>query len=526
MQDEQKKNPAERAKTGATGLRPGEPARPRPEGELREASAGAPAGAPADASANVAPEALPGALPGAFPDAFQDVARHNADAFQVAPENVPGRRDGSGQEIPSLEDLEDEHPTDLAEIIENLPLEDQVDILRKLPAESAADALVEMEEGARVDLLETLDTHTAVSLVSEMSPDDAADVLDELDAVDRDEILNNLEREDADEIRALMAFDPETAGGLMNTEIVILEEDQTVDAAIRQMRAEIEDKEVPYYAYVVDAGDRLRGVLSLREILLARKGTRLSDMLEGQNVISVKFDDDKTEVAQVMGDYNFMALPVVDHEGRLMGVITHDDVIDILNDMASEDMLGMVGAGMDESVDTPWPDSVKMRLPWLVVNMLNSSLSAFVVYLFEGSIAALPILAVFMPMVANQAGNTGQQALAVVIRQLALEKLDKKRALMAVRREAKVSLVNGGLLALLVFAVVYALTRNPVLTAVMVGALVMDMFLGALAGASIPLVLKRLGRDPAQASSIFLTAITDSAGFFIFLGLATLFLLA
>lgn len=425
----------------------------------------------------------------------------------------------------SLEELEDEHPADLAEIIENLSLEDQVDIVRKLPAESVADALVEMDESVRVDLLESLDTDTAVSLVSEMSPDDAADVLDELEEEHRDELLNHLEKEDADEIRSLMSFDPDTAGGLMNTEVVILEENHSVDSAIRQLRSEIEDKEVPYYAYVVDSNDRLKGVISLRNLLLARPGTQLSELIKG-NVISVTFDKDRSEVVQLIGDYNFMALPVVDYEGRMMGVITHDDVIDMLNDLASEDMLGMVGAGQDESVDTPWRESVKMRLPWLVVNMLNSSMSAFVVYLFEGSIATLPILAVFMPMVANQAGNTGQQALAVVIRQLALEKMDRKRGLEAVKREARVSLVNGTLLAGLVFLVVYLLTGNTMLSTVMVVALAMDMFLGAVAGASIPLILKRLGRDPAQASSIFLTAITDSAGFFIFLGLATMFLLA
>ncbi len=425
-----------------------------------------------------------------------------------------------------LEALEDEHPTDLAEIIENLSLKDQVQLVRNLDAESAADALVEMDESVRVELLESLDTGTAVSLVSEMSPDDAADVLEELDEDHRDVLLDSLEKEDADEIRGLMAFDPETAGGLMNTEVVILEDSLNVDEGIRQLRQEIEDKEVPYYAYVVDADDRLKGVLSLRDLLLAPRGTSLSDMIKGKQVISVTFDQERSEVAHMIGDYNFMALPVVDHEGRLLGVITHDDVIDMLNDLASEDMLGMVGAGQDESVDTPWFDSVKMRLPWLVVNMLNSSFSAFVVYLFEGSIATLPILAVLMPMVANQAGNTGQQALAVVIRQLALEKLDKKRSVKAVRREAKVSLLNGVMLSILVWSGVFVLTGgNALLSSLMAFALVMDMLLGALAGASIPLILKRLGRDPAQASSIFLTAITDSAGFFIFLGLATLFVL-
>jgi magnesium transporter len=185
----------------------------------------------------------------------------------------------------------------------------------------------------------------------------------------------------------------------------------------------------------------------------------------------------------------------------------------------------MVGAGQDESVDTPWLQSVLMRLPWLLVNMFNSALTAGIVYLFDGSIAQMAVLAVFMPMVANQAGNTGQQALAVIIRQLATEKFERRRARQAVFREGKIGLLNGLLLGALVWTGVFFLTRNAALAAVMVGALILDMILGALAGASIPLLLKALGRDPAQASSIFLTAITDGAGFFLFLGLATAFLL-
>lgn len=468
----------------------------------------------------------------------QDVGRQT---HLSSPETQPLEGDGAGADLLSgtvsgalntcansegeLPSLEQEHPADLAERLENLPINEQVSIMRCLPAEHAADALVEMEENSRVELLELLDTNTAASLVSEMSPDDAADVLDELTEDHRDELLGSLEAEDAEEIRSLMAFDPETAGGLMNTEIIIFEQSLTVDEAIRQLRGEMEDKEIPYYGYIVDKAEKLTGVLSLRDLLLAPKGTILQDAIREQTLISVTFDQDKSEVAQVLGDYNFMAVPVVDHENRLLGVITHDDVIDVLNDMASEDMLGMVGAGQDESVDTPWTESVKMRLPWLIVNMVNSSLSAFVVYMFEGSIATLPMLAVLMPMVANQAGNTGQQALAVLIRHLALEKLDRGKAFKAIRREAKISLSNGVLLAALVWTCVFLLTRNPLLAGIMVGALMMDMLLGAIAGASIPLLLKRLGRDPAQASSIFLTTLTDGAGFFIFLGLATLLLL-
>lgn len=417
------------------------------------------------------------------------------------------------------------HPADVAEHLENLSLEQQVCLVTALPVEDAAEALAELDEHTRVELLENLDPDKAASIVGQMSPDDAADVLDELDEDHSDVLLSKLQSEDAEEIRGLMAFDPETAGGAMNTEVIILSQTLTVDEAIQQIRSEIRDKEIPYYAYVVNADDILTGVLSLRDLLLSPPGKRLEEELTDQELITVTFDAEREEVARVISRYNLMALPVVDYEGRLLGVISHDDLIDIIQDLASEDMLGMVGAGQDETTDTPWRDSVKMRLPWLLVNMVNSALSAAVVYLFDGTIAQMAILAVFMPMVANQAGNTGQQALAVMIRQLVTEKFDRKKAWWAVLREGKIGIANGLILGVLVWIGVYLFTGHTALASVMVAALILDMILGAFAGASIPLILKEMRRDPAQASSIFLTAITDGAGFFLFLGLATLFLL-
>ena len=283
--------------------------------------------------------------------------------------------------------------------------------------------------------------------------------------------------------------------------------------------------EIPYYAYVVDEDDKLVGVFSLRDLMLSKPGTVLRDGLHDQDVIAVRYDTNKEEVARRMSHYNFMAMPVVDYEGRLLGVATYDDILDIMQDEASADLLGMVGAGQDETIDTPWLQSVQMRLPWLIVNMLTSMLSAFVVYMFEGSIAGMALLAVLMPMVANQAGNTGQQALAVMIRQLATEKFDKKRAWIAVLREGKIGMASGLIMAMLACVGVWFTSSSPELGMVMGAALMGDMLLGSLAGGSIPLIFRALGRDPAQASSIFLTAITDSAGFFIFLGLATALLL-
>ncbi len=417
------------------------------------------------------------------------------------------------------------HPADMADHIENLSLEKQVCVLRHLPKEDAAEALAELDENVAVDVLENLDPDTAAQIIAEMSPDDAADVLDELDEDHRDALLDKLEKEDSEELRNLLSFDPDSAAGVMNTEIILIDEDISVDDAILKIRNEMEDKESPYYAYVVDKYDTLVGVLSLRDLMLSRPGTLIQDALLNHSVISVPYDMEKGEVASLLSHYNFMAIPVVDHQGHIMGVVTYDDILDIIHDEASADMLGMVGADPEETIDTPWKESVRKRLPWLMINLFNSAVSASVVYMFEGSIATMAVLAVLMPMVANQAGNTGQQALAVIIRQLATDRFDAKRSWLAVLREGKIGFITGSIMSVCASLAVWAFTKNIALGLVMGGALLCDMTLGAIAGGSIPLIFRALGRDPAQASSIFLTTITDGAGFFIFLGLATLFLL-
>jgi magnesium transporter len=427
--------------------------------------------------------------------------------------------------LPGFEGGELAHPADVADYIEALPLEQQIDALNSLPLEHAAETLAELGEHVRVDLLESMAPDRTAQLLSEMSPDDAVDVLDDLEKDHQDAILDNLEHEDAEEIRSLMAFDSDTAGGVMNTEIIILNQSLTADMAISQLRSEIEDKQIPYYAYIVDDDEKLMGMLSLRDLILCRRGVVLGSVLPSSAPVSVLFDVHKEEVAHCMSHYDLMAVPVVDYEGRLLGVVTHDDILDIIQDAATEDMLGMVGAGQDESVDTPWLKSVRMRMPWLMINMINSSFSAFVVSLFDGTIAQMTLLAVLMPIVANQAGNTGQQALAVMIRELAVTRFERRKAFSVVVRETRIGLVSGLMVAVLAFLTLGLFSRNWMLAGVMSLALALNMVVGATAGASIPLVLRALGRDPAQASSIFLTMLTDSGGFFLFLGLATLLLL-
>lgn len=417
------------------------------------------------------------------------------------------------------------HPADLADHLEHLSPEKRMSALREMAADDAADALAELDGNLAADLLENMDASQAAQILAEMDPDDAADILDDLDALRRDVLLENMTREDSEELRNLLHFDPDSAAGVMNTEIILLEETMTVDDAIAHIRHEmLEEKESPYYGYVVDGLDTLVGVLSLRDLMLARPGTLVGKLAAGQNVVSVTWDTDKEEVAHLLSHYNYLAMPVVDYEGHIMGVVTYDDIMDIIHEEASADMLGMVGADPEETCDTPWRESVAKRLPWLVVNLLNSALSASVVYMFEGTIAQMAVLAVLMPMVANQAGNTGQQALAVMIRQLSRDRFDHQKVWLAVLREGKIGLASGFVMAIVSFLGAWWFTGNEKIGIVMGGAILCDMLLGALAGGSIPLVFRWLGRDPAQASSIFLTTITDGAGFFIFLGLASLFL--
>ncbi|MFH1912803.1 MAG: magnesium transporter [Pseudomonadota bacterium] len=423
-------------------------------------------------------------------------------------------------------EIEVQHPADAAETIEGLDIAEQVKFIKQLPIRDAAESIAEMDEYDQVELFKNLNRGLGARIVEQMSPDDATALLKGLDEELRLSLLSRVPAEERAELKTLLTFDPDTAGGVMNTEVVILDQDLNVDQGIAKIRDEVEDKEIPYYAYLTDQKDRLVGVVSLRDILLARRGAVLKDLVKTQNLITAGYNMDKEEVAHLIARYNLLAVPVVDFGNRLLGVVTVDDVIDIIHEEASEDMQAMVGAGADETTDSPWLYSVRMRLPWLIINVLFSSVSAWVVHLFEGNITEMAVLAVLMPLVANQAGNTGQQALAVMIRQMAMERFDRRRAWLAVLREMRIGLLNGVIISILVFAVAYAITGKADLASVLGLALGVDMLLGALAGASIPLILKEMGRDPAQASSIFLTTITDSMGFFILLGLAGIFLLA
>ena len=363
------------------------------------------------------------------------------------------------------------HPADAADHMMTLPLAERIQLVEGLNVHEAAASIAEMNRHDQAELLKGMDTALTADILTEMDPDDAADVLEELGEPLKQHLLRRVDDEQAADISHLLTYEPDTAGGVITTYALVLDEKLNADQAIHLVRQQAADKEVPYYAYLVDDDEVLTGVLSMRDLLLAKPGVRLGQLVESQSLVTTTYDMDREEVAHLIAHYNFLALPVVDYEDRLLGVVTVDDIIDIIHEEASEDLQKMVGAGSDETTDSPWSYSVKKRLPWLVVNVLNSAIAAYVVSVFEGTIAQMAFLAVLMPIVANQAGNTGQQALAVMIRQLAMDKFDRRRSWLAVWREVKIGVVNGALIAIVVLAAVAAVTGNPPLASITAAAL-------------------------------------------------------
>jgi magnesium transporter len=423
-----------------------------------------------------------------------------------------------------LEALAREHPADVADAIEAMSAIEGAQVLAALPAETAADALEQMGKKDAEQYVAELAADVAASAVEEMAPDDAADLLAQLREEHREEILAGLGAEDRAQLETLMAYPPESAGGIMSPEVTALTEDLTVSAAVDALRRIADESEQLYYTYVVDKYNRLVGVLSLRDLLVGRSTQRLRDIMIS-NLVSVPASMDREEVAALFTKYGYLALPVVDADHRLLGIVTVDDVVDVIQDEATEDMHRMVGAGADEHVASPVPFVLRRRVPWLLVNLGTAFLASLVVGLFESTLQQLTALAVLLPVVAGQAGNTGLQSMAVMIRGIATGETRGLRLRRMLAREIGIGLGTGVLIGLACALVCLLWRGDPWLAAVIGLSMVTCMLMATVCGALVPWFMQRLGFDPAQSASIILTTITDVAGFGIFLALGTLLLL-
>jgi magnesium transporter len=423
-----------------------------------------------------------------------------------------------------LRELLSKDPADIAEILGELSDEQAAELLHRLYlGGAAAKTLAEMDPEESAELVQRLDRQTASTILARMDPDDAVDLLEELPDDVRKEFLSRLSRHDAKRLTDLLAYPPDTAGGLMTPEVVALSLSMTAQDAIDVLRKRQEKAGTVYYAYAVDDANRLQGVLSLRDIALARPDLSLGELVI-RDAVKVRVDEDVEEVAKLFDKYDFFALPVVDADDHLLGVITVDDVIDVIRNEATEDIYHLASVPSAEGVDTSWWDSLRLRLPWLYAKLLTGLVAAVVVGVFEQTIAKVAALAVVMGVIVAEGGVSGMQTATIITRGMALGEIDRARGWRLLAKEILLGLVNGLLLGGTVGLIMYAWKGEVLLGVAVSLAMLLNVVVAGMIGVLIPLLLRALGKDPAVASSIVLTAITDALGFALVFLLAGLFL--
>ncbi len=448
----------------------------------------------------------------------REVAQMLRRRARLAPREVEEYLDTHTEEWSAIVEAD---PHDAADILEELGEDAATDLLAHLDPDDAAEVLEEMHDNLAADILEELDPERAADFLEEMPADEAADVMAALEPDARAGIFDAMEDPAEADVRRLLAYPPDSAGGLMTTEVAKLPVGMTAGEAIERVRQMNEELDDLSYVYIVDDEDALVGVLSFRDLVFKRPGVGLEEAMI-HNPVAVSPFADREEAAELTNRYHLFSIPVVDDRNRLLGMVTNEEVIEAIQMEATEDFAVATGAGAEETVFTSALSSVRMRIPWLSLNLVMALLVAFAVERQTGIISQEPVLAALMPVIALLGGNGGFQSLAVVIRSLATDDVPRSQVLQVIGRQFSVGLMNGLILGVLSGALAMFLLNTGVfesqgsgakIAAVVALAAFGNVAVAGLAGASIPLLLRKLGADPAQASSIFLTLITDLVGF-------------
>jgi magnesium transporter len=422
--------------------------------------------------------------------------------------------------------LQKQHPADLAQLFSALPQKERqsaFSVLAERNSRLAMEALSELGPEAGATLLAERSAEEIGRLLQDLPSDDAAALIDYLPEDLSAAVLELVQKRPAGgDVGELLEYEEQTAGRIMNPKVFALAEDMTAGESIVALQGS-RDVEVVFYLYVIDLRRHLVGVVSLRRLLLVAPDTPLKRIMT-TDLISVRADMDQEEVARQVASYNLLAIPVVDEENKLVGVITVDDIIDVIKDEATEDVYRLAGVAGDDRVFTSAWDSLRKRLPWLIVNLATAFLAASVVALFAKTIDKVVALAVFMPVVAGMGGNAATQTLTVIVRGIALGELTWNNSRKALFKEAAVGIGNGFACGLVGAVVVWLFSGDRMLAGILAMAMVINMFVAATAGTVIPLALRAMKVDPALASAVFITTLTDVFGFFSFLGLATVLL--
>jgi len=424
--------------------------------------------------------------------------------------------------LPVVRKFFEQDPLAAAHSLETMEEEEALTVLRALPPELSAYVFPYLQVTHAASFLKDLTPELFRAIVERLDPRQATTIFMSIPRQTREQFLNCLPNQTRQQLQELLTYPEDSAGRIMTTDMMAFHTDIKVRDAIQKIRALAIKSPTITYAYVVGDDNQLVGVLNMRDLLLATEDTPLHKVMR-TDVFRVNGFLDREEVANILADRRYFAVPVVDSEQRLLGVVRAEDLLEDVQEEATEDLQRMVGAGGDEQPFSPVGYSLRKRLPWLYVNLATAFLAASVVGIFEDMIARITILAVFLPVVAGQGGNAGAQSLAVVLRGLVMREIPPNKVSRLIVKEMTIGVFNGLFIGVVTAAVVWLWNGNVALGLVIGLAMIVNMVAAGLAGAAIPLIMKAVGRDPAQSSSIILTTITDIIGFFAFLGFAVLF---
>jgi magnesium transporter len=425
----------------------------------------------------------------------------------------------AGDDVTARALVEPLHPADVADLIELAARDEREGLVKALAGIVDADVLAEMNEHVREALIEALEPEQVASLAGQMETDDAVAILEDLEEDEQQAVLRAMEPDDRAAIEEALTYPEESAGRLMQRDLIAVPEHWKVGQVIDYLRSSDELTDDFWEVFVVNPTHHPIGTCKLSSILRSPRSSPVRDiMMEEQTLIPV--DMDQEDVALRFQKYALVSAAVVDGEGRLVGMITVDDIVHIIQEEASEDVLLLSGAG-EGDINEPVSESYRVRVRWLIANLLTALVAASVIRFFEGSIERLAVLAVLMPIVAGVGGNAGTQTLAVTVRAIATNQLTGSNRWRAVGRELRVAILNGITIAVLIGAGVSVVLGSTALGLVIAVAMLINIIVAGLAGVMVPLALERSGADPAVASSVFVTMVTDSMGFLAFLGLAT-----
>ena len=410
----------------------------------------------------------------------------------------------------------------IAHLIESSPPKTRSVLWQLIDKDSEGEVIQYLNEDLQNDILRELNAEQVAELTEGLETDDLADILQQLPQQVTSQVLQAMGQQDRHRVETVLSYDEDTAGGLMNTDTITVRRSHTVELVLRYLRRHESIPEMTDNILVVNRDDELLGILPLREVLVSDPNTSVREVMR-EDIEAIPVDMEATQIAQLFEQHDWVSAPVVDNNEKLLGRITIDDVVDVIRDSAEHSLMSM--AGLDEEDDTfaPIIKTAKRRALWLGVNLMTAVLASIVIYLFQDTIEQVVYLAVLMPIVANMGGVAGTQTLTLVIRSLALGHISPSNSRWLLTRELGVAVLNGALWAFVISLIAFMWYRDLLLSYIIASAMLINLVTAALAGAYLPLFLKRIKIDPALAGSVALTTVTDSIGFFAFLGLAQIF---